>query len=635
MKSPNSRASTAALLVAAFLVALTSGCGSGGGDSPPAPPPLLSPPIGVTATTGNAQVALSWAAAPGATSYNIYTSSTSPVTTAGTRTTVSGTATTIPALANGSPIFAAITAVNAAGESALSSEVCAVPTPASTSGLTLYDPLCGSTLNGSKWQVPPLFTRGVSAGAMVLSSRAWNMESTSSRGLVYQTSASVNASGQRVTSLQASITVPSATASRNGGAGIRAALRLAYQPPATRFDFPAASLDLLTVQVGLQDVGNGLVAFRRVSHCDIASCPSDSSSGIIFVDSTGFAGSAPAAYDTTYTVAVSLNETTGVFHWSISGGSLGTVSGTANPGAYLAGNANWSALGANPLAGAAFLNAQLRTRLIDESGGSAAGISAAFDDVLVGFDNAPAAPWDDFSGSGANSGPLELRADKWTPGEHSMSLSGGGLMGHHRITSPGTGSLTHFQGLLFSDPTPDTLQADVTVNACANSSSNGTNRIELEGRFYNDGTAGTTAPNVNRANSAVGDIQAYLVLDCIAQTARFQVIRWNTQSPLQGITLSNFANSLVPMGAGPFVGKVHTLRMKWDPATRLLTFQVNGATPVVVDPTTVNAHMSIAAPYAGPANSPVRTIGAFLSVSSANATASIDYVVNNVFIAAP
>ena len=459
------------------------------------------------------------------------------------------------------------------------------------------------------------------------------MESTTGRGLVYSTAALVNAGSQRVTSLQASITVPSATASRSGGAGIRAAVRIAYQPPATRLNFPGGSLDLLTIQVGLQDVGNGLVAFRRVSHCDTPSCATDSLSGITFADSAGFASSAPASYDTSYIVSVSLNETTGVFSWSISGGTLGTVSGTANPSVYLAGNANWSALGANPLAGAGFLNAHLRTRLIDESGGSDASISATFDDVLVGFNNAAPTLWDDFSGSGANSGPVELRADKWTPGEHSLGLAGGGLVSHGRITNHGAGSLSHFQGLALSDATANTLQADVTVSACGNSSSGGTNRVELESRIYNDGTAGTVPPNGNQVHSAVGDVQAYLVLDCIAQTARFQIIRWDTQSPLQGTTLSNFANSLVPMGVAPVVGNMHTLRMKWDPATRLLTFQVNGGTAIVVDPTTVNTHMSIAAPYAGPANSPVRTIGAFLFVTSPNATATMDFKVNNVFTA--
>jgi hypothetical protein len=602
------------------------------GDSPPLPPPPPVTPSGLTPTTGNGQVALSWNPILGATSYNVYKSSSSPLTAASNKTTVTDTSTTVSGIANGNAIFAAVTAVNPGGESPLSAEVCAVPTPASTTGLTLYDALCGSALDGSKWQTP-LSTRGVSGGAMLLSTRATNMEPAGTRGLAYSTSAAVNASGQRVTTLQSSITVPAATASRSGGGQLRALLRLAYQPAATRFDLPAGSLDQLTIQVGLEDLGAGLLAIRRVNHCDNASCTADSSTGITFVDPPEFSGSAPASYDTTYTVRVSLNEATGVFSWSISGGTLGSLSGTADPSAYLASNANWAALGPSPLAGPGFLSAQLRTRVRDGGGGSSGSIGARFDEVLVGFNNAAAALWDDFSGTGANSGPLELRADRWTPGEHSVALAGAGLAQQSRITSQTASGASHFQALTLSDPSANTLQADVMVRECANSSSTGTNRVQLDGRFYNDGTVDTTPPNVNQANSAVGDVQAALILDCAQGAARFQIIRWNTQSPLQGTTLSNSANSLVPMGSAPIVGNMHTLRLQWDPTTRRLTFQVDDATPVVVDPTTVNTHMSIAGPYAGPANSPVRTIGAFLSVSGIGGTANMDFMANNVFTA--
>jgi hypothetical protein len=75
--------------------------------------------------------------------------------------------------------------------------------------------------------------------------------------------------------------------------------------------------------------------------------------------------------------------------------------------------------------------------------------------------------------------------------------------------------------------------------------------------------------------------------------------------------------------------------MKWDPETHLLTFQVNDATPVVVDPTTVNAHINVAAPYVKPGNSPLKQVDAFLFIpaSAPGATASMDFKVNNVFTA--
>ena len=618
-----------------LLATLAGGCGGGGGDGPPLPAPTPPSTPTVNATPGNGQATLAWAAVSGATSYNIYTSPTSPVTTGGTKTNVTASGTTLSGLANGAPIFVAVTAVNAAGESALSSEACAVPTAASTAGLTLYDPLCANNLDGTKWQMP-LFSRGVANGAMALSTQASNMEPNSSRGLVYQTAVTINTSGQRVTTLEARITVPAATAFRTDGAEMRANIRLAYQPPATRFNFPAGSLDQLSIQVGLEDTGSGLRAYRRVVHCDNASCSSLSSTGVTFADSSGFSGEAPASYDTSYLVNAALNETTGVFSWTITGPNL-NVSGTADPATYLASNANWQALGPNPLAGSGFQNAIVRTRLLDNAGGgSSARMSARFDDVRVGFDNAPPAPWDDFSGAGGNSGPTELSAAKWTntPGMNSLSLTAGSLVGHAQSTTPAMDQLAVFHPLEFSNSASiNTLQADFTVSTCNNSLS-GTNRVGFAAGFYNDGTPGTTAPNANLPNSRVGDVTASLFLDCPFNVVRFQVTRFDTNG--SHTILSNSANAIVPKGPASIIGNTHTLRMQWNAATRLLTFQADGQTPVVVDPQTVNTHMLMAAPYVKPANTPSKNLSWFLFLPGgfpAGATANVDFRANNVFTA--
>jgi len=616
--------------VAAGLFAiLAGGCGGGGGGGGGPTPP--SAPT-VTATPGNGQATLAWAPVSGATSYNVYTSPTSPVTTGGTKTNVTASGTTLSGLANGTPIFIAVTAVNATGESALSSEACAVPTSAAMAGLTLYDALCAGNLDGNKWQMP-LFSRGVANGAMALSTQASNMEANSSRGLIYQTSAIVNASGQRVTTLEARITVPAATASRTDGAEIRAGVRLAYQPPVTRFNFPAGSLDQLLMQVGLDDTGSGLRAVRRVNHCDNPSCTAQSTTGVAFVDPPGFSGDAPASYDTSYLVSAALNETTGVFEWSITGPNL-NVSGTADPAAYLASNANWQALGPNPLAGTGFQNANVRTRLLDNAGGgSSARMTARFDDVRVGFNNAPPTLWDDFSGAGGNSGPTELSAAKWTntPGMSSLALTAGSLVGHAQATTPGT-TLGIFHPLEFINPTAiNTIQADFTVSAC-NNSLGSTNRVGFAGGFYNDGTPGTTPPNSNLPNSRVGDVTVSLFLDCPFDVVRFQVTRFDTNG--SQTILSNSANAIVPKGPAQTIGNTHTLRMQWDPTTKRLTFQADTQTPVVVDPTTVNTHMLTAAPYVKPANTPSKNLSWFLALPNVGgATANVDFRANNVFTA--
>src|SRR5258706_17798 len=293
-----------------------------------------------------------------------------PVTTAGTKASAAAPGATLSALTNGTPVFAAVTAISAAGESALSNTVCAVPTAASTTGLTLYDPLCGGTLDGTKWQTPQL-SRGVGNSAMELGTQISNMESRTIQFLSYQTLLNVN-SASRITTLKANITVPAATASRTGNAEVRAIVRLSYQPPVNRLNFPASRLNQLTVEIGLADTGGGLRAFRSSRHCDNASCTSRSATGIAFSDPAGFTPRASgyeaetaAAYDTTYTVSASLDESTGVFTWSFAGGAFGgVVSGTADPSLYPSGNANWTG---SPLAGAGFLSAVLGTRVFDHS----------------------------------------------------------------------------------------------------------------------------------------------------------------------------------------------------------------------------------------------------------------------------
>jgi hypothetical protein len=267
-------------------------------------------------------------------------------------------------------------------------------------------------------------------------------------------------------------------------------------------------------------------------------------------------------------------------------------------------------------------------------------VSARFQNVQVGFNNAAATLWDDFSGTGGNSGPTELSEAKWsTPGagKNSMALIAGSLAGHVQVTSLSPAGVASFQPINFSNPAViNTVQADVTVSACSNSLS-GTNRAGIGGSFYNDGTPGTTSPNTNQPNSSVGDVSASLYLDCFFGLPRFQISRFDPTPGAQTI-LSNSVNQTVPMGPAPFIGGTHTLTMKWDPSTHFFTFQVDGATPVVVDPTTVNAFMNVAAPYVKPANSPGMNLSGFLfvppfGVPAVGATASMDFKVNNVFTA--
>ncbi|MBK5274966.1 MAG: hypothetical protein JJE30_07930 [Desulfuromonadales bacterium] len=101
-----------------------TGCGSGGESG-------LAAPTGMRAESGPGpgQVTISWAAVEGATSYNIYWSTNSGVTTANTK--ISGTSSpsiqTVTLRHNPNPYYFVVTAVNAGGESGTSTEVSAIP----------------------------------------------------------------------------------------------------------------------------------------------------------------------------------------------------------------------------------------------------------------------------------------------------------------------------------------------------------------------------------------------------------------------------------------------------------------------------------------------------------------------------
>ena len=113
-------------------------------------------PTGLTATSANAQVALTWTASSRATSYNIYraTSSGGEGTTP-YRTDITTTSFTDTGLTNGTTYYYQVSAVNTVGESSMSGEISATPgagnsgpdTTAPTVALT--GPANGATVSGT------------------------------------------------------------------------------------------------------------------------------------------------------------------------------------------------------------------------------------------------------------------------------------------------------------------------------------------------------------------------------------------------------------------------------------------------------------------------------------------------------
>jgi len=110
-----------AISLAVVMMAFT-GCG-GGGDSTSPPP---AKPANITVSAGSTRATVSWTAVSGATSYNIYYGTTAGVTTAsGSKLVNAVTPQAITGLTDGTPYYFVVTALNAAGESAVSSEVAA------------------------------------------------------------------------------------------------------------------------------------------------------------------------------------------------------------------------------------------------------------------------------------------------------------------------------------------------------------------------------------------------------------------------------------------------------------------------------------------------------------------------------
>ncbi len=112
-----------------YVVAAANSAGTSANSTQASATPNAAPPVptGLTATAGNAQVALAWNASTGAASYKVQRSTTSggPYTQIGTPTAANYTNT---GLTNGTTYYYVVAAVNAAGTSANSAQVSATPT---------------------------------------------------------------------------------------------------------------------------------------------------------------------------------------------------------------------------------------------------------------------------------------------------------------------------------------------------------------------------------------------------------------------------------------------------------------------------------------------------------------------------
>ena len=182
---------------------------SGGGTAPGAP-------TGVGASAGNAQVSVTWSPASGATSYNLYRGASA----GGEGATPYKTNVTSPSvdtgLTNGTTYYYKVSAVNASGTSALSSEVSATPSagtaPGAPTGVTAA---AGNSQVSVSWTGVSGATsynlyRGLTAGGEGVTAYKTNVTSpsvdtglTNGTAYFYRVSA-VNAAGTSALSLEVS-----------------------------------------------------------------------------------------------------------------------------------------------------------------------------------------------------------------------------------------------------------------------------------------------------------------------------------------------------------------------------------------------------------------------------------------------
>jgi hypothetical protein len=406
------------------------------------------------------------------------------------------------------------------------------------------------------------------------------MQSNLAQGISYTSAISVAATGGgRVTTFQADVAVPASTVTRTGSATVVGGLRLYYQPSGNRnLAFPGALQNELIAALELYDGGSGLKVRRRFNHCDDAACITLGGTGITFSDPVGFTGTgtsatAAAAFDTTYTFTLALNEATGVFTWTVQGGAFGApgVSGTVDV-------SSWASAAGATFASSTdgFLSAQLHARTSDASvsGGGTGAVTATFDNVMVGTNGAAATLYDDFATLGSSTATGFSQA-RWGAAAGATAVPSGGKVhlsaGVTTSDAAGASAVTTLAAMYAT--TVSAWQADVAIVDDV-AGGTGSNSVRIGGAFLNDGTAGA-------AHDATGDV----VSEVIVRTGAASISIMRCLNATCSILAALSQQALTPDGAHPLgLGTVHAAFQQWDPVSRTFTYRLDDGPLLQVSP---------------------------------------------------
>jgi mono/diheme cytochrome c family protein len=220
-----------------------------------APLAIPSAPAGVTAVGGAKQVTVSWSAVSGATSFNLYSSTTAGVTIA-TGTKVAGV--TSPSvrtgLADGTAFFYVVTAVNSAGESVISGQATATTSPAAPppviNGAALYNTNCANCHN-------PLASSakaGTTAAAIT-----GGLSVTSMKNSIISSNGGVALTAAQITAIAAALTSVTPPPAALDGAALYATNCASCHNPLASSQMAGASASLITSGLGVTSMKNSII----------------------------------------------------------------------------------------------------------------------------------------------------------------------------------------------------------------------------------------------------------------------------------------------------------------------------------------------------------------------------------------